>query len=127
MAQARAATQPQFDPIATVEVLDVRYVGGTGVANEATVVLAINGERRVFTDHGVGTIDAAFKALLPLNPDAEVIDYRVKAAGKGASARAVATVVLKCGGSVSKGQGTDPNTIVASVKAYVAALCKFNR
>jgi 2-isopropylmalate synthase len=74
---------------------------------------------------GDGPVDASFNALKALFPHEAVLTlYSVGAVTAGTDAQARVTVRLEEGGKIVDGQGSDTDTIVASVRAYVHALNK---
>ncbi|MDD5586246.1 MAG: 2-isopropylmalate synthase [Alphaproteobacteria bacterium] len=107
-----------------------RFVGlevhaGSRTPPSATLELSIDGRNVTATATGNGPIDAAFNALKSLIPHkAELVLYQVKAITGGTDAQAETTVRLEEDGYTVNGQGTDPDTIVSSARAYIHALNK---
>lgn len=127
MAQTALATTAKSVPVASpnMKLVSVTYIGGTAVRNHATVVLAIDGQRAVFEQDANHALEAAFLSLAPIAANVSLVDYRVKKKGKGgASAEAQATVVLSRNNCSTKASATNPDTIIASVEAYVRALAQ---
>lgn len=103
--------------------LDVR--AGTKMPAQATLDLSIDDNLVSATATGNGPIDAAFNAITMLVPHkALLVLYQVKAITGGTDAQAETTVRLEEDGYTVNGQGTDPDTIVSSARAYVHALNK---
>ena len=70
-------------------------------------------------------MDAAFNAVTELFPHTASLQlYQVHAVTEGTDAQAEVTVRLEEAGKTVNGQGADPDTLVASVRAYVNALNK---
>ncbi|MBF0423446.1 MAG: 2-isopropylmalate synthase [Magnetococcales bacterium] len=79
------------------------------------------------TGSGVGPVDAVFKAIHTLIPEAATTRlnlYQVHAVTGGMDAQAVVTVRLDQGGRMIQGQGADYDTMVASARAFINALNK---
>jgi 2-isopropylmalate synthase len=91
----------------------------------AHLTLDIDGQRGVAEAEGDGGVDAAFKAIRLLFPhEAALRLYSVGAVTEGTDAQAKTTVRLEEDGRLVDGQGSDTDTIVAAVRAYVHALNK---
>jgi len=98
--------------------------GSTG-PQTADLVLEIDGEEISHKCEGNGPVDAAFRAIKALFPTTATLQlYQVHAVTRGTDAQAEVTVRLEEDGKTINGQGADPDTIVASVRAYVNALNK---
>jgi 2-isopropylmalate synthase len=100
----------------------------TGQAPWAEVVFAA-GEREVRArSEGDGPVDALVKAIeSEVKSGAELLLYSVNAISSGSpESQGEVTVRLQHGGRVVNGVGADPDIIVASAKAYLAALNKLH-
>ena len=77
---------------------------------------------------GNGPVDASLKAIESrLNTGAELVLYSVNAITSGSTeSQGEVTVRLQHGGRVVNGVGADPDIVVASAKAYLAALNKLH-
>jgi 2-isopropylmalate synthase len=77
---------------------------------------------------GNGPVDASLKAIeSKLNTGAELMLYSVNAITSGSTeSQGEVTVRLQLGGRVVNGVGADPDIVVASAKAYLAALNKLH-
>jgi 2-isopropylmalate synthase len=74
---------------------------------------------------GNGPVDATFKAIeAAVHSTAELVLYSVNAITTGTQAQGEVTVRLALAGRIVNGVGTDPDIVVASAKAYLAALNK---
>ena len=108
----------------------IRLVGldvqaGSKRPQQATLELQIDGKAFASNATGNGPIDAIFNALKKLVPHkAKLQLYQVKAITGGTDAQAEVTVRLEENGRTVVGQGTDLDTMVASVRAYIHALNK---
>ncbi len=100
-------------------------VAGMGPKPMASLSLEVDGEVVEGVAKGDGAVDATFKALQQAFPhDAELKLFSVQAITEGSDAQARVTVRLEENGKLVDGQGADPDTIVASARAYVHALNK---
>lgn len=98
---------------------------GTDVTPEAEVELEIDGVKKTAVAKGDGPVDAAFKAIAKLvEPHGRLLLYSVNAITEGTDAQGEVTVRLADEGKVVNGQGSDTDIVVASAKAYIAALNK---
>ena len=98
---------------------------GTIGPQTAEIVLDIDGETKRFKATGNGPIDAIFNAIVTLVPHNAMLDlYQVHAVTQGTDAQAEVTVRLSEGEKQVSARGADPDTLVASARAYVAALNK---
>jgi len=70
-------------------------------------------------------VDAIFNAIKQLVPHAaKLLLYQVHAVTEGTDAQAEVSVRLEEGGKEVTARGADPDTLVASAKAYINALNK---
>jgi 2-isopropylmalate synthase len=92
----------------------------------ATLELSLNGEVKSASSEGNGPVDAIFRAIRNIIPhDDSVLQlYNVHAVTGGTDAQAEVTVRLEENGKSVVGQGADPDTMVASCRAYLHALNK---
>jgi 2-isopropylmalate synthase len=96
---------------------------GMGERPHADVVLAENGAEKKAHAEGDGPVDATFKAIESLaRSGAELLLYSVNAVTQGTESQGEVTVRLAKGGRVVNGVGADTDIVVASAKAYIAAL-----
>lgn len=98
---------------------------GSDVRPEARLVLEVDGEGRSAVCEGDGPVDATFRAIREIFPHpAQLQLFQVGAVTQGTDAQAEVTVRLAEDGKTVGGQAADTDTIVASARAYVAALNK---
>jgi 2-isopropylmalate synthase len=103
----------------------LRVVAGTDGPQTAEVDIAVDGEPRWTTARGNGPVDAIFNAIRALVPHAAVLElYQVHAVTEGTDAQAEVSVRLSESGRVGAARASDADTLVASAKAYVAALSR---
>ena len=88
-----------------------------------TAVVRIDGSEQVISGKGNGPIDSYVDALKSqCNVDFRVIDYRERAFGAGADARAVAYVEIETPEGALFGVGEHVNIVTASLKAVTSAV-----
>ncbi len=101
----------------------LRVVCGTEGPQTAELTLRVGGEDRQVTATGDGPVDATFKAVKALFPHAARLQlYQVHAVTEGTDAQATVSVRMEEDGKIVTGQAADTDTVVASAKAYIAAL-----
>ena len=87
--------------------------------------LDIDGTHVIEECEGNGPVDATFNAIKALVPHEAVLElYQVHAVTEGTDAQAEVSVRLAENGRSVTAKGADPDTLVASAKAYLAALNK---
>ena len=100
-------------------------MAGTGGPQSAALTLDIEGTQETHQATGNGPVDAIFNAIHALVPHEAVLElYQVHAVTQGTDAQAEVTVKLAEGGRSVTARGADPDTLVASARAYIAALNK---
>ena len=103
----------------------LKVVAGTDGPQTAEIELVIDGQPSAAQSTGNGPVDAVFNAIRSLSPHAAVLElYQVNAVTEGTDAQATVSVRLSEAGLVATGKASDPDTLVASARAYVHALNK---
>ncbi|MFN3892289.1 MAG: 2-isopropylmalate synthase [Beijerinckiaceae bacterium] len=106
-----------------VEALTV--IAGTMGPQTATLTVAMDGQHMTKQAIGNGPVDAIFNAIKSLIAHDAILElYQVHAVTEGTDAQAEVSVRLSENGRSVTGRGADPDTMVASARAYVAALEK---
>ena len=106
-----------------LQLINLKVVCGTGGPAEATLEMEVDGKDHSATCHGDGPVDATFKAVRELHPNAARLQlYQVHAVTEGTDAQATVSVRLEEDGMIATGQSADTDTVVASAKAYIQAL-----
>jgi 2-isopropylmalate synthase len=107
------------------KVLSLTVIAGTMGPQSATLSLDIEGRHVTTQATGNGPVDAIFKAIRELVPhEAKLELYQVHAVTEGTDAQAEVSVRLSENGRSYTAKGADPDTLVASAKAYLGALNK---
>ena len=98
-----------------------------GEQPHAEVTVVMDGEEKHASAFGNGPVDACLKAIESVvNSKAEMVLYSVNAITGSTEAQGEVTVRLQHEGRVVNGVGADPDILVASAQAYLAALDKFH-
>jgi 2-isopropylmalate synthase len=108
-----------------IKLVSLSIIAGTRGPQRATMKLDIEG--RVVTEEaeGNGPVDATFNAIKALVPHEVTLElYQVHAVTEGTDAQAEVSVRLAENGKSVTAKGADPDTLVASAKAYLGALNK---
>ncbi len=108
-----------------IKVASLTVIAGTMGPQTATLTLDIDGQMKTVQSTGNGPVDATFIAIKQLIPHEARLDlYQVHAVTEGTDAQAEVSVRLEEDGRIVTGRSADPDTMVASARAYVAALNK---
>jgi 2-isopropylmalate synthase len=101
----------------------LRVICGTEAPQSADLTLTVGGADHQTTAQGDGPVDATFNAVKAIFPhEAKLHVYQVHAVTQGTDAQATVTVRMEEDGRIVNGTSADTDTVVASAKAYVAAL-----
>jgi 2-isopropylmalate synthase len=110
-----------------IKVVSLMVVAGTNGPQSATLTLSVSGKETTTHATGNGPVDATFNAITRIVPhEAKLELYQVHAVTSGTDAQAEVSVRLsddKEGKQVTA-RAADPDTLVASAKAYIGALNK---
>ena len=108
--------------------LSLKQHSETGERPQAAVVFAAGEVEHSTESDGNGPVDASLKAIeSQVQSGAELVLYSVNAITSGSTeSQGEVTVRLQLGGRVVNGVGADPDIVVASAKAYLAALNKLH-
>jgi 2-isopropylmalate synthase len=115
-----------------MKVVALTVIAGTMGPQSATLTLDMGeGVHQTVQATGNGPVDATFNAILKLVPHkAKLALYQVHAVTEGTDAQAEVSVRLEdaadVGGRAVTARAADPDTLVASAKAYLSALNKLN-
>lgn len=124
-ADLEALMMDEFDrPYEIFKLSDVQVTCGTMGMPTATVRLVdTSGSSQVNAEVGTGPVDASFKAIDGIvQAENVLVEYSVHSVTEGIDALGEVTVRISSGGRTFGGYGADDDVIVASVKAYLAAL-----
>ena len=108
-----------------IKLVSLSVIAGTRGPQRATMRLAIDGRQVTEEAEGNGPVDATFNCIKALVPHEAVLElYQVHAVTEGTDAQAEVSVRLGADGRSVTARGADPDTLVASAQAYLAALNK---
>ena len=108
-----------------IKVVALTVIAGTMGPQSATLTLDIDGVHQTVQSTGNGPVDAIFLAIQKLVPHKVVLElFQVHAVTEGTDAQAEVSVRLQEDGRTVTSKAADPDTLVASAKAYIAALNK---
>ena len=108
-----------------IKLLSLTVIAGTRGPQRATMKLDIEGRTMIEECEGNGPVDATFNCIKALVPHEAMLElYQVHAVTEGTDAQAEVSVRLSENGRSVTSKGADPDTLVASAKAYLGALNK---
>ncbi|MGH6969794.1 MAG: alpha-isopropylmalate synthase regulatory domain-containing protein, partial [Stellaceae bacterium] len=108
-----------------IKFLSLQVIAGSKGPQTAEIELDFDAVRKTAKVTGNGPVDATFNAIRAIVPhSARLLLYQVHAVTEGTDAQAEVTVRLEEDGKTVVGQGADPDTLVASARAYIHALNK---
>ncbi len=108
-----------------VKFVSLQVIAGSKGPQSAELELDIDGKRQLAKTTGNGPVDATFNAIKAMVPHTARLQlYQVHAVTEGTDAQAEVSVRLEENGKSVNGQGADPDTLVASARAYIHALNK---
>ncbi len=108
-----------------IKLTSLTVIAGTHGPQRATMKLNIGGQIKIEEAEGNGPVDAVFNCIKLLVPhEAKLELYQVHAVTEGTDAQAEVSVRLAHEGRSMTAKAADPDTLVASAKAYLGALNK---
>ncbi len=103
----------------------MRVIAGSPGPQSADLTVLVDGAEQTASCAGNGPVDAVFKAIRAAVPHQGKLDlFQVHTVTGGTDAQAEVSVRLKGEGIIATGRASDPDTLVASAKAYIHALNK---
>jgi 2-isopropylmalate synthase len=124
VADAAATNTEQWGRFSLLSMRSDSTVDG---ADTISVKLTDHGQEVTLEGSGNGPIAAFVSAMSTLDVDVRVLDYVEHALSSGGDARAAAYVECAVGERVLWGVGLDANIVIASLKAVVSAVNRFER
>ncbi len=108
-----------------IKLVSLSVIAGTRGPQRATMKLDVDGRQALEEREGNGPVDAVFNCIKAIVPHEAVLElYQVHAVTAGTDAQAEVSVRLSEQGRTVTAKGADPDTLVASAKAYLGALNK---
>jgi 2-isopropylmalate synthase len=123
-ADARATNTARWGRFSLLSMRSDSTVDGT---DTISVTLTDHGRKVTIEGAGNGPIAAFVSAVSSLDVDVRVLDYAEHALSAGGDATAAAYVECAVGERVLWGVGLDANIVIASLKAVVSAVNRFER
>jgi 2-isopropylmalate synthase len=108
-----------------IKFVSLQVVAGSRGPQTAELEVELDGVVTGAKTGGNGPVDATFNAIKAVVPHTARLQlFQVNAVTEGTDAQAEVTVRLEENGKTVNGQGADPDTLVASARAYIHALNK---
>jgi 2-isopropylmalate synthase len=108
-----------------IKLVSLSVIAGTRGPQRATMKLDVEGRTMIEECDGNGPVDATFNCIKSMVPHEATLElYQVHAVTEGTDAQAEVSVRLSEDGRSVTAKGADPDTLVASAKAYLGALNK---
>jgi 2-isopropylmalate synthase len=108
-----------------IKLISLSVIAGTRGPQRATMKLDVEGRTMIEECDGNGPVDATFNCIKAMVPHEATLElYQVHAVTEGTDAQAEVSVRLFENGRSVTSKGADPDTLVASAKAYLGALNK---
>ncbi|GGF16080.1 2-isopropylmalate synthase [Youhaiella tibetensis] len=105
-----------------IKLVDMEVVSKTGGTHRCDMTLSIDGETVTASFDGTGSVDAIFNAIKQaVGKEPHLVLYAVDGVTGGTDAQASAHVRLEMGGRIASGNAAEPDTLVASARAYLNA------
>jgi 2-isopropylmalate synthase len=105
------------------EITSIEFKSGTEVAPWARVTVRIDGKDCTAEAGGNGPVNAVVQALKHCTGEEVQIDeYHIDALSGGSDAQGKVSMAVSGDNLVSRGQATDMDVVIASAKAFIAAL-----
>ena len=106
-----------------IKLVSLTVIAGTRGPQRATMRLSIDGRMVTEEVEGNGPVDATFNAIKAMVPHEAALElFQVHAVTEGTDAQAEVSVRLAEDGKTVTARAADPDTLVASAKAYLGAL-----
>lgn len=105
-----------------IKLVDMEVVSKTGGEHRCDITLSVEGVEKSVSVNGEGSVDAIFNAIKQaVDADPHLVLYGVDAVTGGTDAQANAHVRLEMNNRIVSGRAAEPDTLVASARAYLNA------
>ncbi|GHA15583.1 2-isopropylmalate synthase [Devosia pacifica] len=105
-----------------IKLVGMEVVSKTGGVHTCNLTLSIDGEVSAVSYEGMGSVDAIFSAIKQaVGQEPHLVLYAVDGVTGGTDAQANAHVRLEMNGKIVSGNAAEPDTLVASARAYLNA------
>jgi 2-isopropylmalate synthase len=106
-----------------IKLVDMEVISKTGGIHRCEMTVTIDGEKTTVSYDGTGSVDAIFNAIKKaVGTDPHLVLYAVDGVTGGTDAQASAHVRLELNGRIASGNAAEPDTLVASARAYLNAV-----
>ena len=106
-----------------IKLVDMEVVSKTGGVHRCDMTVTIDGREVKASYDGTGSVDAIFNAIKQVvGTDPHLVLYAVDGVTGGTDAQASAHVRLELNGRIASGNAAEPDTLVASARAYLNAV-----
>jgi 2-isopropylmalate synthase len=105
-----------------IRLIAMEVVSKIGGVHKCDMTLSIDGEETSVSYEGTGSVDAIFNAIkIGVGQQPHLVLYAVDGVTGGTDAQASAHVRLEMNGRIVSGNAAEPDTLVASARAYLNA------
>ncbi len=105
-----------------IKLVDMEVISKTGGIHRCQLTLSIDGKPVEASYDGTGSVDAIFNAIKQaIGQDPHLVLYAIDGVTGGTDAQASAHVRLEMNGRLVSGNAAEPDTLVASARAYLNA------
>ncbi len=105
-----------------IKLVDMEVISKTGGVHRCDLTLTIDGRQVTVRYDGTGSVDAIFNAIKQaIGREPHLVLYAVDGVTGGTDAQASVHVRLEMGGRIVSGNAAEPDTLVASARAYLNA------
>ncbi len=105
-----------------IKLLELEVVSKTGGEHRCFIKLDVEGKEVSLIEEGSGSVDAIFRAIkAAVGAEPRLVLYGVDAVTGGTDAQANAHVRLEMNDRIVSGRATEPDTLVATARAYLSA------
>ncbi len=105
-----------------IKLVDMEVISKTGGVHHCDLTMTIDGVEVSASYDGTGSVDAIFNAIKKaVGKDPNLVLYAIDGVTGGTDAQASAHVRLEMNGRIVSGNAAEPDTLVASARAYINA------
>jgi 2-isopropylmalate synthase len=105
-----------------IKLVSMEVVSKTGGIHHCDMTLSVDGEEVSVSYDGTGSVDAIFNAIKQaVGREPHLVLYAIDGVTGGTDAQASAHVRLELNGRIVSGNAAEPDTLVASARAYLNA------
>jgi 2-isopropylmalate synthase len=106
-----------------IKLVGMEVVSKTGGVHRCELTVSIDGAEKSVSFDGTGSVDAIFNAIkVAVGKEPHLVLYAVDGVTGGTDAQASAHVRLELNGRIASGNAAEPDTLVASARAYLNAV-----